>query len=217
MKKNFVDYLATAGLIMILTFQVWHTAGLYLTYSRLETEKATIAAYFLSFTIEFMVFLFVYKGYETAGAWFAVCLFFVGILFNDNWDGSILTLDPFHLYLPKIFVSSTLLQFMSSLAIWYLTDIHVKARNEQGLNTRIQDLIKKEQDLNTSIQRLSNEVAQISSAVYDFEQDKKKLQQEITIVSKTLTDFKQAKQNIEQEIISLKKSKAGMSRKGAEV
>lgn len=220
MKKDIVDYLSSIALGMILTFQMWHTSSLYLTYSRLSDEKATFAAYFLAFTIEFMVFIFVWKGIKAAGAVFAVCLFFVGILFNDNWTGSVVQVDPLRLYLPKNFVSSTLLQFMSSLSIWYLTEIHVENRNKQAgyrekqeLNKVLSEMIRQKEHLQSTLNELENKIRNRQDNVYDLDIIKTDLEQTINTFEDRVTELEQERRKIEQEINSLKKSKAGASKR----
>lgn len=210
-----VDRLATVALVMILTFQMWHTSGLYLTYSRLTDDKSVFAAYFLAFTIEFMVFIFVWKGKEKAGAWFSICLFFVGILFNDNWTGSefyVMESFPyFHLYLPKNFVSSTLLQFMSSLSIWYLTEIHVENREKQTLNTNIQALNTQKQDLISSIAQLQQTLTELEKTSTGILEQIARFNREKAGRENALTQLQQSKEKLEQEVNSLRKAKAGLS------
>jgi len=217
-KKELIDYLATAALIMILTFQVWHTAGLYLTYSKLEDNQQIFAAYFLGFTLELMVYIFVNKGYETAGAWFSICLFFVGIFFNDNWEGSEVSIqyDPFQInriYFPLVFLSSTLLQFMSSLSIWYLTDIHVKRRMERDLIKRLAELSKEEEAVNNRIAEKSIQYTELQKSIQVISTEIKTASTTKAELENLVTELKEEVTEYRIEVKSLKKQKAGYSRR----
>lgn len=218
MKKNFIDYLATALLIMVLSAQVMHTRGLYLSYTKLSGTTAELMAYFISITIEMLVVVFVFKGYRSAGAWFAIFLFFVGILFNKNWDGIevYITLDPFAIqrfYFPTAFISSTLIQLMCSIGIWYLTEAHAKNSRVQEANSRIQALYSEEQTVNSRIQELKikeqevKEFLQTSTKeVYRLNETIQALHKEKQGLSSTLTEW-------QEEINSLKKAKPRFTQK----
>ena len=230
MKKiNIIDSLSTVVLLMILYSQIAHTTGLYLSYTQFSGTKAEIVGNFISITIELLVLILVHKGYRSAGAWFAILLFFAGILFNHRYEAIDIqyTLYPFSItrfYLPYEFQSSTLIQFMSSLGIWLLTDIHAKKRGIQAANNILQVTYRREQVANKRIQEQIQKEQVIKDSIQNLEIKKTDLYKFIEQENKTLQQLYKEKQELstilvewQEEINSLKKAKPRFTQKGTDL
>lgn len=197
--RKHIPYMILASLILALIMPIFNTAGLYAGFSHLPDPWRWVSSYLLAVSMEFSVFITIYSGHRRAGAWFAVLGFFVGLLFHDYWDRN--SLSPF--YMDKQFMSSTLLQLINSILVWFLSELYVSKIGMKDLMEREQELITKDQELSKRVSVLSTRVADIQQRINQREQQEAELEQRIL-------DKEQVSVELEQKINTLRKRHAGV-------
>jgi hypothetical protein len=221
MKKPELKEFILLALIFGLIVQVLTTSGLYESFTRLTGTSKTVASYFIAFALEFGVFMCIRAGSRSAGAWFAIGLFFAGILFHDYWGNSVVDLEfkkdpPFivinELFLEKKFMSSTLLQFMISLLIWFFSDLYSKMLGEKHILFRLAELQHKVTDMSRQEAELQQKLTASEQKLTDIEKTSSRKFKQLTEFQQTLKEYEQREKELKEDITSLQKKKAGMSR-----
>jgi len=203
MKNLKIKHLILFALVLPLITQMFNTANLYQSISNLYGWERLVASYFVGVSFEISIFVCILSGSRSAGAWFAVLSFVVGIFFHDSWDYFIVDFqnvlkDPVHIGYHKKFYYTTLLQFINSVLVWFLSELYVS-------KIKLEGNLEEEKHLNNRLHSLRMEVADLSSRSTELNTITVERERSITEANKRLT-------KLEQEIVSLQKKKAGMSR-----
>jgi hypothetical protein len=215
--ENFKKILILIGLFLALIVQVFNTASLYGTFSHLTQPLKFIGECFVGVSLEFGIFICIYNGSRSAGAWFALGSFFVGIMFHDNWQGTNIEYDlnPFQItrfHLPKVFISSSLLQAMNSMLVWFFSELYVNKLLVKDLGQEIERLIKQktegEQDLAETNRKTAEAEQKLTAVNKEFTASEKKISKATELIAALEHDATELK----QAIVSLQKAKAGASR-----
>lgn len=189
-----IKHLILFALFLALLVQVFNTASLYKSFSHLDEPLRFISSMFIGVSAEFAIFVCIYAGSRSAGASFAILSFFVGIMFHNNFSD----VTQIDFWYQKNFLSSSLMQIINSVLVWFLSELYVKKLKEQNLKT---EFPKTEQDLK------------------DVQKELKNSRESLDYTNVVLSDLKQEyevltqkKSKLEQDIVSLQKRKAGMSK-----
>ena len=210
MKNIKIQHIILFALILPLITQMFNTANLYQSGSNLYGWEKLIAAYFVGVSFEFSIFVCILAGSRTAGAWFAILSFFVGILFHDSWDYFIIDFpnvikDPMHISYHKKFYTTTLLQLINSILVWFLSELYVTKLKETKVNKALADLEQKVADTEQQLAEQIQKSAGLNRILADTDNVLQSRRNDIVESNQRLTE-------IELEIKSLQKKKAGMSR-----
>ena len=203
-------------LMLALVVQAFTTSGLFEANSSLQDNKLLIAAYFIGFSFEFSIFIAIYCGSRPAGILFAILSFFVGILFNNQWEGAKCYIDIHNWTLTFFrfpstfnyvkFVSTTLLQLMNSSLVLIFSELYIKLRGVTDDKRQLRLL----QDELTLLEGKRNE-QRIRFEKLDVIADKE--EKEINEMKKEIGILQDKKTELQEEILKLQKSKGGQNKK----
>jgi hypothetical protein len=203
-------------LMLALVVQAFTTSGLFEANSSLQDNKLLIAAYFIGFSFEFSIFIAIYCGSRPAGILFAILSFFVGILFNNQWEGAKCYIDIHNWTLTFFrfpstfnyvkFVSTTLLQLMNSSLVLIFSELYIKLRGVTDAKRQLRLL----QDELTLLEGKRNE-QRIRFEKLDVIADKE--EKEINEMKKEIGILQDKKTELQEEILKLQKSKGGQNKK----
>lgn len=212
MKKLNVSHFILAALFLALTVQVFNTSNLYIGFSNLPDPYKTIAGYFIGLSAEFSIFICIYAGSRAAGGWFAIITFFAGILFHDHWKEVYINIDERYFHFPTPFLSSTLLQFMNSVLVWFLSELFIE---KQKITENMQTLAELNETISETKQRitlLNIEVEILNDEKKAIELQKTKHNAEYANMLLDLSNYEHKRDSLKQEITTLQKQKAGASK-----
>jgi hypothetical protein len=212
MKKLHVSHFILIALFLALTVQVFNTSNLYIGFSHLPDPYKTIAGYFIGLSAEFSIFICIYAGSRSAGAWFALITFFCGILFHDHCKEVYINLDERYFHFPTAFLSSTLLQFMNSILVWFLSELFIQKRNTTEAIHNLSDLQQKHTALQQEIISRENHIEAIRESEAEVLKDKTKVLNRFEAMNTELALWSYKRDTLIQEIKTLQKKKAGASR-----
>ncbi len=205
MKNLNVKHFILISLFLALIVQVLNTSSLYIGFSHLADPYRTIAGYFIGISAEFSIFICIYAGSRAAGASFAVITFFCGILFHNHWPEVQMNFNEGHFYFPTPFLSSTLLQLMNSVLVWFLSDLFIRKHETEKASDRLETVLMQEVSVKMNIGIMSDRILKAQSEHADI----KKAFDQMNI---ELSEFNHKKETLQQEIITLQKKKATASR-----
>jgi hypothetical protein len=215
--ENLKKLLILIGLFLALIVQVFNTASLYGTFSHLSQPLKFIGECFVGVSLEFGIFICIYNGSRSAGAWFALGSFFVGIMFHDNWQGTNIEYDlnPFQItrfHLPKVFISSSLLQAMNSMLVWFFSELYVNKLKVKDLWEEIIKLTKQKTEAEQDLTEANRKTAEVEQKLTAINKELSASEKRVFKASELIVQLEQDAAELKQAIVSLQKSKAGASR-----
>jgi hypothetical protein len=205
MKKITVNHFILAALFLALIVQVFNTSSLFMSYSNLQDPYKQIAGYFVGLSFEFSIFICIYAGSRSAGAFFAIITFFCGILYHNHWKEVVIDFDTSTFYFSTAFLSSTLIQFMNSVLAWFLSELYIEKQNIVQANQSLSKLKSELADLSFHI---SNKVSESKTINESISHDRILYNKMVN----ELAQWEQKRESLKQEISTLQKQKAGASK-----
>jgi hypothetical protein len=205
MKNLHVKHFILVSLFLALTVQVFNTSSLYISFSNLENPYKIIAGYFIGVSAEFSIFICIYAGSRAAGGWFAIITFFCGILFHNHWQEVQINIERSIYYFPTAFLSSTILQFMNSVLVWFLSELYIEKRNAAVIYKSIAELEQNQCELKCEWESLATQIDKSKKALTEAEN-------KYSLMNNDLSQWEQKKEKLQQDITTLQKQKAGASR-----
>jgi hypothetical protein len=154
------------ALILALIAQVLNTSGLYQIFSSHQDPVKTIVAAFSAIALEYGVFICIRDGSKKAGAFFAVGLFFIGILFHNTWGNSevIINWDTYKIerfYLERNFMASTLLQLLNSYLVYLFSERYVRHLKMIDLEAKLKQEEVEKLQREEQMKQMQNEMKQL--------------------------------------------------------
>jgi hypothetical protein len=171
---------------LALLVQVFNAASLYHSFSNLSDILKFLGSAFIGISAEIGIFTCVYAGSDTAGKYFAVLSFFVGILFHSTFT----ELSEIDFLTTRRFIASSLMQIINSSLVWFLSDQYVKRTEGEKAKT--------------DYKKIKQEITELKANHRFFVQANNRVNEETVILE-------QKKAELEQEVKRLQKSKAGLS------
>ena len=205
MKTINVRYFILVCLLLALTVQVFNTSNLYMSFSNLTDPYRTLAGYFIGISAEFSIFICILAGSRAAGGWFAIITFFCGILFHNHWNEVQFDWINKQFYFPTPFLSSTLLQLMNSVLVWFLSELYIEKQKAITISKSIAELEQQNRHLEQLALNQKEQIKNYEVAISAIEYNYKTMNSE-------LSEWESKRDRLKQEITTLQKTKAGMSR-----
>ena len=212
MKKITVNHFILAALFLALIVQVFNTSSLFMSYSNLLDPYKQIAGYFVGLSFEFSIFICIYAGSRSAGAFFAIITFFCGILYHNHWKEVVIDFDTSTFYFSTAFLSSTLIQFMNSVLSWFLSELYIEKQKLTILLYELTDVNQQIINATTDLELLKIEIEILNKEKADIQKSISKDKVQHSEMLNDLSQWKQTREDLRQEIFHLQKKKAGASK-----